>query len=472
MFGASHSFDWEELLLLIEDREVIPVIGKELLVVSLEGREARLETHLAGLLAEALALPRGEFSSDPDLNEVVVRYLQGAGEKAKTRKRLVQKKIAAIMESLRIPTPGSLKKLAGITDFNVFVSTTFDGLLRQAIDEVRFGGEERTQSLAYYTQTQRHDDIPADVRSSGEPCVYQIFGPLESSIDFAVTDEDYLETLHRLQDGSHQPSILFDEFRERNLLFLGCGFADGLARVFVRTLANERLFGSSSSNKVVDSQANSDPSLGLFLRHCRAESYIAGNAVEFVDELCDRWRESVGPKATRSSARGSRGADSSASRPEPGSIFLSYKSEDLDKVGKLKDALESAGLQVWFDKNALKGGDDWAREIKKGIESCSLFLPVISRRSQTVEGEFRREWKRALERAERIPEDVPFIIAVLLEEMGDLHHREGDDEPMLIPPEFWRKQALRCLDGEPTPELIKSVKDQMREVQLLRAGLQ
>ena len=82
---------------------------------------------------------------------------------------------------------------------------------------------------------------------------------------------------------------------------------------------------------------------------------------------------------------------------------------------RLKNALELAGLRVWFDQQAIKGGDDWNQKIEKAIENCTLFIPIISRNSQTAEGEFRREWNRALHRAERIPREVPFIIATVID---------------------------------------------------------
>ena len=57
----SQSFDWEELLVCISDKRVIPVIGKELLVVSVDGREVLLETFLASRLSEQFNLPQDKF---------------------------------------------------------------------------------------------------------------------------------------------------------------------------------------------------------------------------------------------------------------------------------------------------------------------------------------------------------------------------------------------------------------------------
>ena len=462
------SFDWDELLLLIEDRLVIPIVGRELLVLPPDEGNMLLEEHLARRLAETLEVPLAELSGKPDLNEVAVCYLRNAGVKAETRKRLIQKKIELIMGERTWPTPEPLKKLAAITHFDLFVSTSFDSMLRQAIDESRFGGESRTRSLAYYLR-RNPDDIPAPPAARGDACVYQIFGTLESSIDFAVTDEDRIETLHRLQGARQQPAMLFDELREKNLLFLGCGFPDGLARILVRTLTNKRLFGSNARNKVADSRANADGNLGSFLRHCGTETYVSGNAADFADALYEKWKSRVGPRAGLSASPSKRPAPSPPG-PEPGSIFLSYKSADVERVALLKDALERAGLMVWFDKEALRGGDDWDQKIDKGIENCTLFIPIISRNSQTAEGEFRREWIRAIRRAERIPREIPFIVATLIDSRNELRHGDGS-EPILIPKEFWGKQTIECLNSDSTGKFVETVMLQMKEAQLLRGGL-
>jgi hypothetical protein len=125
---------------------------------------------------------------------------------------------------------------------------------------------------------------------------------------------------------------------------------------------------------------------------------------------------------------------------------------------------------VWFDKEALKGGDDWDQKIDKGIENCTLFIPIISRNSQTAEGEFRREWARAIRRAERIPREIPFIVATLIDSRNELRHGDGS-EPILIPKEFWGKQIIECLGSDSTDEFVQTVTLQMRQAQLLRGGL-
>jgi hypothetical protein len=78
----------------------------------------------------------------------------------------------------------------------------------------------------------------------------------------------------------------------------------------------------------------------------------------------------------------------------PGAVFLSYASEDAAAAERIATALRAAGIEVWFDKSELRGGDAWDRQIRKQIRDCALFIPVISEKTQArLEGYFRLEWE-------------------------------------------------------------------------------
>ncbi len=63
-------------------------------------------------------------------------------------------------------------------------------------------------------------------------------------------------------------------------------------------------------------------------------------------------------------------------------VFLSYASQDAEAVARLAKALCAAGVEVWFDRNELVGGDAWDAKIRKQIAECALFVPVISAATQ------------------------------------------------------------------------------------------
>jgi hypothetical protein len=61
-----------------------------------------------------------------------------------------------------------------------------------------------------------------------------------------------------------------------------------------------------------------------------------------------------------------------------GAVFLSYASQDAGAAQKICEALRAGGIEVWFDKSELRGGDAWDQMIRRQIRACRLFVPVIS----------------------------------------------------------------------------------------------
>ena len=54
-------------------------------------------------------------------------------------------------------------------------------------------------------------------------------------------------------------------------------------------------------------------------------------------------------------------------------VFLSYASQDAEAARRICDALRAAGVEVWFDQSALRGGDAWEACIRRQIKECALF---------------------------------------------------------------------------------------------------
>ncbi len=100
-------------------------------------------------------------------------------------------------------------------------------------------------------------------------------------------------------------------------------------------------------------------------------------------------------------------------------IFLSYASEDADAAQCICDALRTAGLEVWFDRSELRGGDAWDATIRKQVKECALFVPLISANTDARgEGYFRREWNIAVNRMLDMADDQPFLLPVVIAGAG------------------------------------------------------
>jgi hypothetical protein len=134
-----------------------------------------------------------------------------------------------------------------------------------------------------------------------------------------------------------------------------------------------------------------------------------------------------------------------------GAVFLSYASQDAEAAARICKALQASGVEVWFDRSELRGGDAWDSQIKKQIHDCALFLPIISAHTDArTEGYFRREWKLATRRLLDIADDAPFLVPVVIDETNDADAR--------VPEEFLHVQWTLLPGGETPPAFAQLVR--------------
>ena len=111
----------------------------------------------------------------------------------------------------------------------------------------------------------------------------------------------------------------------------------------------------------------------------------------------------------------------------PRAVFLSYSSQDAEAARRIRDALDAVGLEVWFDKNELRGGDAWDKSIRKQIKECALFVPIISANTNArSEGYFRLEWKLAVDRSHLMADDQAFLLPVAIDDTLEASARVPD----------------------------------------------
>ncbi len=440
---------WDNLLDYIQDRAVIPVIGSELVTVREGDRDVPLYRWIAQRLAADLELPTAELPAGFDLNHVVALHQRRRGERDE-----LYAQIHRMLRNAALTPPEPLRALAGIPGFDLFVSLTFDSLLADAIGAARIGGGPRAEQIAYSPKTVR--DLPCPKAELRQPMVFHLLGRASASPDYAICDEDLLEFLHGMQDKQRQPNKLFDELRGNHLLILGCNYGDWLARFFLRTARSLELSQKRRRwDVLVGDQIAHDARLALFLESFSPDTRVVPlTAAQFVTELARRWQATHPAEARKAEPEAG-----TAGRSIPtGAIFVSYASEDREAASRLAEGLRSAGLEVWFDKNALQMADDWARSIRRGIERCSLFLPVISRQAVSEENRrryFWREWNDADDFARGMAPDEAFIVPVVIDDTRI--------DRALLPDSFKRAQGKSLPDGNVTPDVAELLVELVRD---------
>jgi hypothetical protein len=468
---------WDDLLAYVEDGRVVPVVGPELHTIVIGGREIPLYRALAEQLLKKYGLEacdadgaippsddKAPLRKDLELNDAVSGISQ-RGRRVADLYRPINDELRKLLAAQpEIPQP--LCDLARITDFRLFVSTTFDDTLARAIDSARAGNGPPTDQIAYAPNLpgDRTSDLP-DEWTDNYRAVFHLFGRASPSPFFAIDDEDVLEFIYSLQaEKGVRPERLLAELRRCHLLLIGCNFADWLSRFFIRLANQVRLSGDRPKKEflVGDGMAH-DQSLTLFLERFSHNTRVyPGDAQSFVSELLRRWIErhpqGAAPIPTTQ-------AQTPAPASQIGGVFISYSHEDIDAALLLSAELEKIGAGViWFDKRRLKPGDEWDAKIKAAVKSCDLFLPLLSSNTEArEEGYFHAEWNIADERRELIFGRT-FIIPVVV----DSSFNPDPEHYKLIPDGFRKRQFGHAPGGRMSEALRQAMIEALREVRRRR----
>ncbi len=443
---------WDDLISYIEDKRVIPIIGPELLEVQTDAGPRLLYDWLAEKLAAKLNVDTARLPQPYNLNDVVCWFLSMRGRREEAYVRL-----RAILRDASFMPPRALRQLAAITDFNLFVTTTFDPLLEDALNMERFGGAETTDTVIY--SPNRVADLPGAREQLTRPLVYHLFGKVAASPTYVISDEDTLEFICALQSDHLAPERLFHELEHNHLLFIGSNFTNWLTRLFLRIAKRQRLSDPRDVGEVLaDSHSGSDERLMGFLQQVSVRTRIYSGAEKFVDELHTRWQarqQKISAKIVGLPGSPARFLPPAREMPD-NAVFISYAREDLAAVQRIKEGLEAAGVTTWFDMDRLEAGDDYDRKISRNIARCSYFIAVISATTQARhEAYFRREWSYAIDRARNMADGALFILPVTIDDT-----QAGE---AIVPNKFRSLHFTRLQDGQITQDFGDRLAECMRE---------
>ena len=389
--------DWELLIGDIERHNFVPVIGPDLLIRGTDP-SCNLHGHLVQTLAQKIPIDRTQLPSDCSLLDLC-SYVDARARVSDVRKAL---------QAANWPLPEPLKQLAAISGFDLYVSTTCDTLLYDAVKQTRAGAEARIYGL-------KRPHMEADIASDHlpAPIVFQIFGQLDGTADCALSDEDMLQFTQRLQDPAYRPPRIFDLLARRNLLFLGCGYPGWLGRFFRRLLK----VSGDLRDQGLFAYPPSSPDHGYvhFLKRQSGRLWLNDSGIHFVAELHRRWREKH-PAG------------------ECAPVFISYAREDEPDARDLAELFQKAGIAVWFDRTDLRSGEIWNQEIEKAIQASRVFIPLISRRSdRTVRERFvHREWDLARNLTGKLVCPLRMDFTPIPQEFAQAHTRTAEERQNLV----------------------------------------
>ncbi len=446
---------WADLLGHMREQVLIPVVGPDVSTVGAGGAEQTL----SALIGQRLMDRYGLTMTPPvtDMGQAVEAFLRDRGRDEAERLYRVINDILLELD----PVPGAaLRDLAAIDDMRLFVSTTPDRMLAQALNEVRFHGDSLTREIAFSPiQSTSEQARNAAAGPPGETVVLSLFGQAASTPQYAIHEEDQLEWLHALiSDSASLPQWLGVPLRHQPILFVGCDIPDWLGRFLLRMESTTRLSLERKQFFLVYSAKVSEPSLSAFFATYCSRTQVQQLQMEpaaFVAELRARWEKQ---NLTRPRAAASR---PQAAESGPPTIFISYMREDVAAARALGEAIQGLGGDVWLDEQRLSPGDAWEQDILAAIRrTVRLFVPVISANTEREdEGYVFREWAEAVERSRSIPRRR-FIVPVIVDP-----DCPGDPSGYRqVPEEFRQVNFGRAPGGVPDAALLAMLTEEIRNM--------
>ncbi|HEY0793381.1 MAG TPA: toll/interleukin-1 receptor domain-containing protein [Chthoniobacterales bacterium] len=389
---------WDDLLDFIEQDKVIPIIGER--AVTFGEADEPFYPWLSRELAARLGVNEARLPEAPNLNDVAREHLLAGGER-----NALYTKLSRILRE-RCPAPGpTLRHLASIRTFNLYLSTTFDPLLERALNDARFGGSAQTRIKAFFPGS-ASKDLPAPRAELPGVTLYHVLG--KASVvqgEFVAWEEDLLDFLCELPRhlSTDVMKHLASDLKSHALLALGLNFSDWLVRLFLRVTRQGPLSRVSLASWVAEGPPGVIPqSMVLFFGGVsRSIQVIECELAAFTAELARRWAQRH-PATADSDAF--LGAEARAGSSGPlGYAFISYAREDEAAARQLVEGLKVHGCEVYFDRERLGPGMNFHYQLQDQVRKhCALFISVISPATEEAVGEnyFRRERYWASLRAE------------------------------------------------------------------------
>jgi hypothetical protein len=379
----------QRIINLINQQKVIPIIGYDLLnlslpeptdllkyVVTVYGKENGLQTE-----------PDPAVTANQYLNQV---YYQLSDDKREN----FNVEISDVIKKLRVNSPvifEPLKKLSRINAFKFYVNATCTNSMEIAINTFRSSDPEAKKGYEVYNYRPSSSDLlqvpPHKLPLSvfPKPVIYNLLGVHGKNGDYVVTEADYIELIYDLVADRENKFAGFKDLLSRtSLLFLGCNFQDWFFKFFIRVCAKDKVDrGNTPSKAVIDMLK--DPYRSEFISNYSIIN-IADNSAAFVDRLYSGLQKN-NPELITEDVNNNR-------------IFISYCWTDFELVNGIAEQFKSVYLDsYWRDTEKIETGDSLDERIANAVETASAVLFVITENiqsDQNINRFFWDEWALSL----------------------------------------------------------------------------
>lgn len=257
--------------------------------------------------------------------------------------------------------------------FRVVLTTSSSPIVEKIMRDV-WGDSLRVLSVS----SKEMNDISVSDKVDGDkslmpPTLYYIFGrPEASNNNFALNDNEKIEKM-KVWLGSGAPNDILNYVRSKKLFAYGCKFDDWFFRFLWHTF---RPNGDISKGDVAlpFDVKNSEEDKRLRDYLSRYNVHIVDNPEGYISRLAEK----ITANMTKFTGRFDINPDALHRH-----VFISYTHRDYVNAMRIYNRLVDEKIPVWLDHYKLGGGDEFDKEINKGIESCGVFLPILSSNVRT-----------------------------------------------------------------------------------------
>ncbi len=252
------------------------------------------------------------------------------------------------------------------------------------------------------------------------PLVYNLYGSLAQPSSLILSDSDRLDFIVAVaSDEPPLPPKLKSAFcdPDRSFLFLGFELAQWQFRVLLHVIARDtqrryKSFALEPDDPLLDTETRS------FYRLDHKLHFVNGDLSGFARELRDRVRLPDAPATTADTER----AERFGLPPDAPKVYICYASEDGPVVKDVAEALRENGINAWFDRDELHGGDRWDAKMRQTISEEADYVVVMQSANLLAKdvGYVNREINLALDRQKEYRAPRRFLLPAVIDDVDNL----------------------------------------------------
>lgn len=254
----------------------------------------------------------------------------------------------------------SLIELLNTKCFRMVLTTTVDPYVEIAMEKVWGKGGFRILNIYGNEKDLSRNELTMNEFDEIRPTLYYVFGKADVTNrrqKFVLSENDAMSVIRKWFASEPADLLKYIQGEDMKIVSVGCRYDNWLFRFFWYILRGD-VRNLSSGQVAVELD---DKKLLRYLRDENVKHFP--DARSFMQEAAKRIYDAI--KISNLPRKGD-------------GIFISYASEDRYIALPLFSKLTEMGYSVWLDEEKLEPSNEYRKRIIKAINSCRIFMPILS----------------------------------------------------------------------------------------------